>query len=233
VARLGCLQGHGSVAANRSLVRTIGATIVSASRARRTPRTINSCAAHIGYVTRSETSFLRGTRIENLERSTWRMWATRYERPFTGVFAMTTNKTKRDAARYYQSWHPDTPYGEALRAVSLTDRQAICPDCEEPIESYHVVDYQYDGVPKHAHCRVCDEAINIDEPKHNIRADARWAHVDCPSIPPGPRWYEKVQAWRLQECAQQGHVPVSVSGGPADRRKCDRCGLPLEESDGH
>jgi hypothetical protein len=96
---------------------------------------------------RLETSFLRGTRIENLKRSTWWMWATRYERSFKGVFAMMTSKAKRDAARYYQSWHADTPYPEALRAVSLTDPRAICPECEEPIESYHVVEYQYDGVP--------------------------------------------------------------------------------------
>jgi hypothetical protein len=76
------------------------------------------------------------------------MWATRYERPCKGVFAMTTSKAKRDAARYYyQSWHPDTPYPEALRASSLTDPRAICPEYEEPIESYHVVEYQYDGVP--------------------------------------------------------------------------------------
>jgi hypothetical protein len=160
------------------------------------------------------------------------MWAARYERPFNGVFAMTTNKAKRDAARYYQSWHPDTPYPEALRAVSLTGPQAICPDCEELIESYHVVEYRYDGVPKHAHCRICEEAIETDEPKHAIRADAKWVHVDCPPIPPGPRWFETVQARHLEECALRGHVPVSISRAPADWRRCERCGLPIEMSDG-
>jgi hypothetical protein len=93
------------------------------------------------------------------------------------------------------------------------------------------VEYQYDGVPKHAHCRVCDEAIKTDELKHNIRADAKWVHVDCPPIPPGPRWYETLQARSLEECARRGHVPVSIPGAPAGWRKCEHCGLPLEESD--
>src|SRR4029077_11779492 len=31
-----------------------------------------------------------------------------------------------------------------------------------------------------------NEAVKTDEPKHNIRDDAKWVHVDCPPIPQGP-----------------------------------------------
>ena len=127
---------------------------------------------------RLETSFLRGTRIENLKRSTWWMWATRYERSFKGVFAMMTSKAKRDAARYYQSWHADT-IPLALRAVS--SRPGRLPQCEG---AYGELPRRVPVRRSHAHCRVCVEAIKTDEPKHNIRADAKWVHVDCPPISP-------------------------------------------------
>jgi hypothetical protein len=69
--------------------------------------------------------------------------------------------------------------------------------------------------PQNMRTAVCDEAVKTDEPKHNIRADAKWVHMDCPPIPPGPRWYETLQARLLEECAQRGHVPVSIPGAPA------------------